>query len=265
MTNDNHANYAKIGLTVVLGIVAILGALIYIGGIHDDNSEVLFETYYDKSVNGLSVGSPVNFRGVKIGEVREIAFVGSKYDVQGADNARIYILMAVSKDMIGYNRKEFEDDATLLRFHRHMTDKLGLRATVTASGITGLSRIEWDTHTENPPEAKPLSWTPKHYYIPPKNSLLDSFGDSATTLLNEINKMDFNAIWSNMNSIVVSIEAMSTISRNLLESRQAEFDKIMIDTSAAATAAKECLEKLRDNPSLIIRDTYPQRLPETTK
>ena len=79
MASDNHASYTRIGLTVVIGIAAVVGSLIYLGGMRGRDSEVYAETYYDKSVSGLSVGSAVNFRGVKLGEVREITFVGSKY------------------------------------------------------------------------------------------------------------------------------------------------------------------------------------------
>ena len=81
MARDNHASYTRIGLTVVIGVVAIVATLIYLGGMRGRGSEILVETYYDKPVAGLSVGSVVNFRGVKIGEVRELSFVGNKYVV----------------------------------------------------------------------------------------------------------------------------------------------------------------------------------------
>ena len=67
MANENHASYAKVGLTVVAGVAAIIGTLIYIGGVKDTGGEILIETCYDKPVSGLSVGSAVNFRGVKVG------------------------------------------------------------------------------------------------------------------------------------------------------------------------------------------------------
>ena len=95
MARDNHASYTRIGLTVVIGVVAIVATLIYLGGMRGRGSEILVETYYDKPVAGLSVGSVVNFRGVKIGEVREISFVGNKYVVEGQDGSRIYILIAL--------------------------------------------------------------------------------------------------------------------------------------------------------------------------
>ena len=78
MANDNHTSYRRIGFAVFSGAIAIVLSLIYLGGIRGRGDEILVETHYDKPVSGLSVGSVVNFRGVKVGEVREISFVGSK-------------------------------------------------------------------------------------------------------------------------------------------------------------------------------------------
>ena len=41
MANENHASYAKVGLTVVAGVAAIIGTLIYIGGVKDTGGEIL--------------------------------------------------------------------------------------------------------------------------------------------------------------------------------------------------------------------------------
>ena len=73
MAADNHAHYRRIGFTVILGIVAIQATLVYLGGVGNSAHEILVETYYDNSVSGLSVGSDVNFRGVKLGTVKEIS------------------------------------------------------------------------------------------------------------------------------------------------------------------------------------------------
>ena len=92
----------------------------------------------------------------------------------------------------------------------------GLRATVTASGVTGLSRIELDAAPDFP--AIQPSWTPEYAYIPPKPSFIDNFSDSATRVMDQINRMDLLAAWTN---IVGTLEnANSTLSSlgTLLES-----------------------------------------------
>ena len=97
MADSMHANYGRIGFAVVAAAVAIVGTLIYLGGAGGDKDVVYAEMYYDNPVTGLSVGSDVNLRGVKVGEVREISFIGSEYDdASGRDASKIYILMSFS-------------------------------------------------------------------------------------------------------------------------------------------------------------------------
>ena len=264
MASDNHANFAVIGFTVCLGVAAIVGTLIYIGGIFGNRNEMLFETCYDKPVNGLSVGSPVNFRGVKIGEVREIGFVGNKYeDVSNpADESRIYILMAVNPAAIGPD--EDYDESEAKAYIRKLVVQRGLRVTVTLSGITGLSRIECDFHDELPPY-RALSWNPKYAFIPPKESLLDSFSVSATKVMNQINKMDLSAAWSNVAMTVESLARMSESARIMVEARQGELDQLMSSVVETTQSMKEFVNELKHNPSLLVREREYEPLEETKR
>lgn len=261
MANDNHASYAKIGLAVVLGVVAIVGALVYIGKSGSSEYEFLAETYYDKPVSGLSVGSAVNFRGVKIGEVRDINFVSNLYDVDGTDARRIYILMAFPKSKILPYRYDASQIDGLLR---DMVER-GLRATVSASGITGLSRIELDFSGKDAESPAPISWVPRYSYIPAAASLLDNFSDSATRVMNQINKMDLNSAWSNVNSTVESMARTMDSARIIMESLQAEFEKIVDDAGESAESMKDVLDELKKNPSLLVRERIPAPLPETER
>lgn len=242
----NHASYGKIGLTVLIGVAAIVGALIYLGGINGKRNLIAAETYYEKSVSGLSIGSPVNFRGVKIGEVSAIGFVGSRYEVQAATNQMVFIRMALHDEF------------------RRFVDQSALRATVTASGITGLSRIELDLQPEVPP--MPISWLPEDaVYIPPAVSLLDSFSDSATKVMNQINAMDLEKTWQGINDSIRALAGMTEGAQAVMETRRADLERMTGDFAEAVSALKELANELRENPSLLIRERIPARLPETSR
>ena len=71
MLGSSRASYAKVGFAVVAGAVALVGTLVYFGGMRGRADEFLAETYYDAPVSGLSVGSDVNYRGVKVGDSRQ--------------------------------------------------------------------------------------------------------------------------------------------------------------------------------------------------
>ena len=263
MASDNHASYTRIGLTVAIGVVAIVASLIYIGGMRGEANVVYAETYYDKPVSGLSVGSVVNFRGVKIGEVKEISFVGNKYDVEGVANSRIYILMTLQCEIMdSASVTPAEAEAVL----RKMIDQAGLRATVTTSGITGLSRIECDYHEMDGSDAMavpPISWTPEHVYIPAKISLLDNFSVAATKVMNQINRMDLSTAWSNLSSAVESLARATEGAKNMLDARQGDLDLIIDDFSATSASLRELTSEVKRNPSLLIRERKAQRLEET--
>lgn len=264
MANENRASYAKIGVTVFAGAIAIVLTLIYLGGLRGSGDEMLVETYYDKPVSGLSVGSVVNFRGVKIGEVREISFVGDKYKVEGADNSRIYILMAINGRMISPGRSYDEDE--FREYVKTLVDQLGLRATVASSGITGLSRIECDNTCEMPSgitPPPPISWTPRRAYIPSRISLLDNLSVAATKVLNQVNQMDIGMLGSNITFAVESVAQMTDSARNMIETRQADLERLIDNLSETSAAIRDVTAELRRNPSLLIRERIPDHLSET--
>ena len=261
MASDNHASYTRIGLTVVIGVAAIVGSLIYLGGIRGRDDEVVAETYYDKPVAGLSVGSAVNFRGVKLGEVREISFVGNKYDIDGLASSRIYIKMALNGRLLdsdGVTSEEFR------QWVSNGTERGGLRASVVSSGITGLSRIELNYFpAEGLDPVPPITWKPENPYIPAKISLFDNISVAATKVLNQINRMDLNSAWSNISASVEALAAATDSAKTMLQTRQGDVDRILDNLTEATVSIKGIAAELKRNPSLLIRERTPSRLEET--
>lgn len=258
MASEGKTSYTKIGFIVVAGIVAVAGSLFYFGGVRGNGDLVYAETCFDRSVSGLSVGSAVNFRGVKIGEVKEISFVGNKYHVRGDDNLRVYIKMGFPRSrMTAYEDEGVSADEAL----GYMVESVGIRATVSASGVTGLSRIELDAAPDFP--AIQPSWTPEYAYIPPKPSFIDSFSDSATRVMDQINRMDIASVWSNVSASVESLARLSDGVKSTLEASRSDAERIIGNLSSTAAAVRDLVERLRENPSLLIREHEEQRLPET--
>jgi paraquat-inducible protein B len=66
-------NKTLIGAFVVAGIALAAGSVVALGSGHFSNANPKVYVYFNSSVKGLQIGSPVMFRGVKIGEVRNIA------------------------------------------------------------------------------------------------------------------------------------------------------------------------------------------------
>ena len=72
-------NYFKIGLFVLAAVVLLVILLIALGAGNFGSKKIYFETYFDESVQGLSSGSTVHFRGFPIGKVERISFLWQEY------------------------------------------------------------------------------------------------------------------------------------------------------------------------------------------
>ena len=207
----------------------------------------------------LSNRYPVR-EGVKIGEVREIDFVGNKYEAKGADNLRIYILMALNPKKLGY----FEDEGIAAKDAiAYLVKERGLRASVTASGITGLSRIECNLTRGVSSPVEKFAWTPKHPFVPQKISFLDNFSDAATRVMNQINTMDLGSVWSNVNVSVESLSRTMQSVQTLMETCQGDAEKTVESLSESAMTLRDLSRELKANPSLLFRERRPAPLDET--
>lgn len=258
MASDNHAHYGRVGVAVALGVAAIVATLIYLGGFGDRSNEFLVETYYDNPVSGLSVGSPVNFRGVKVGEVREIAFAGVVYDghLSSNDQQRVSIVLALDE-----RKLEPNDDWPMPRMINEYAER-GLRATVTSSGITGLSRIELNLRPDLPAPEKPR-WIPRYPLIHPAPSFLESFSDSATRLMNQIHQMDLVTTWSNFIRAVQNAARLADNANEIVEGERERVSSVLRNLERATDSLGDLAERVRDNPSLLLRENDPEPLPET--
>lgn len=261
MSQENKPKYTIIGFTLIAAVAAVTATLVYLGGLGGEKSKLLVETYYDRPVNGLSPGSPVNFRGLKIGEVKYIKLAGPRAgDISTVDAQRIRILMSLDLRKIDIHDNPSEERC---RLAIEEFVKRGLRATVSSSGITGLSRIELNI-LENPPPMAKLSWRPKYAVIPPAPSLLESFSDAATKVMNQLNKMDFMSLWSNITSVATSAARLTSNADALVESQRSGVASIVQNMEDMTARMRELMRSLNDNPSLLLRPSDPEPLPETS-
>jgi hypothetical protein len=234
---------------------------VYLGGFGAAQHEFTAETYFSYPVSGLDVGSAVNFRGVRVGSVRRISFIGAEYDDIGNphDRRQIYVELALDKRLFRFGGKEEHVNEVLARLVER-----GLHATVSSSGVTGLSKIELNFPTI-PREDEKISWRPKHIVIPPEPAFLQSAADSVTQVLEQLNRMDFVTAWSNISSVAESAAKIAGNVEDLVSSGKSGVESIVRDIEDAASKVRELTSELKENPSLLIRPNDPDPLPETAK
>lgn len=257
MANGNEASFAKIGAFILFGAALIVGTLVYLGGARGDRREYLVETYFANDVSGLDVGSAVNFRGVRVGSVKAISFIGAEYDNVSPQHSRnIYVLIALDARLC---RMSANDSPA--RFVKRLLEQ-GMHATVTASGITGLSRIEMNFPKTEVVDER-ISWHPRHLLIPPAPSILESATESAAKILRQLNRMDFVTVWSNVVRMTDHAANLCESANELITSQRGHIGQTLDNLDGAVMSLRTFADTISENPSLLLRPRDAAPLPET--
>ena len=132
-----NKTYKLTGLFVLIGLICfgcIVGYFIKQKYVAENNKDMLI-MYFDESVRGLSVGSPVVLQGVEVGKVAKIRLITNLQ--KGTFKTPVY--MVFNDDGSGEERDREKDKALL----KNLIDK-GLRARlITSNFLTGQLMIEF--------------------------------------------------------------------------------------------------------------------------
>ena len=180
--------YLRVGALVVAGLALAVGFVLFFTASRFGGRSVTYETYVSESVQGLDVGAAVRYRGVAIGRVTEIGLVAAEYPRQqgtsfGAAFQLVFIRFAVDLDKVG-EEAPTTDDAVAL----------GLRARVTAQGITGVNYLELDFFPPDRFPPREVPWTPRYPYIPAVPSTVAQVQSAAETLLARLQEVDLKEL-----------------------------------------------------------------------
>ncbi|MBS0630675.1 MAG: MCE family protein [Verrucomicrobia bacterium] len=176
-----------------LGIIALLA----FGGISFFSKPQRFVVYFDESIHGLDLGSPVKLRGVRVGRVVDLTIT---YD-EKKNASVVAVVCELSK-----NKLTDPKGAIINVDSRDELQKLvdhGLRAQLGVLGLaTGLLFVELDflSPQENP---NPHLSDPRYLVVPSVSSSLAEFQARATDLMAKINKIDFEGLSNELKGLLV--------------------------------------------------------------
>jgi phospholipid/cholesterol/gamma-HCH transport system substrate-binding protein len=171
-------NYAKLGLFVVLGFAAALVAAIVFGAASMRKETVKYHTFFNESVQGLDVGSPVKFRGVTIGNVSAIEIAPDHRMVD----------VASELDVTDIKRLGLADLGTA-KGKAKFSIPPDLRAQLGSQGMTGVKFVAidfFDVKSSPPPL---LSFPVPERYIPAAPSMMKNLEDTITKAMDRLPEM----------------------------------------------------------------------------
>ncbi|WP_235281890.1 PqiB family protein [Methyloterricola oryzae] len=157
---------------------------------------VPFMMHFDDSVRGLSVGAPVELKGIRVGTVTYIKFV---FDPE-ADKLRIPVFLDIDVDRV-FSQEQFKKfqevhKGELAEGRRPVFEKLverGLRGRLkTGSMLTGQLYVDLDFYPDVP--AKTLIYGGEQPEIPTLPSLTEELQATATELMQKLKRIPFDKI-----------------------------------------------------------------------
>ncbi len=194
-----------VGLFVLASFALIIGFTLFLGASRYIKPTVFAEMVVTESVSGLTIGSPVKFRGVQVGEVKAIDFLATEQE-QGFFTAPVLITMEL-------NRSTFRVDSQA-DFEREVTSGVarGLRSRLTIAGLTGGLVVEMSVFdpTEFPEPPLPEGFTPKYALVPAAPALLKEFIERFTTISDRLSKVPFDEIGNRLNTLLANGDKMMT-------------------------------------------------------
>ncbi len=224
-------HYFRIGVFVILATLLIVVAVVIFGAGLFAQHKMYFETYFDESITGLSVGSLVEFRGVRIGQVEQIGFVGSAYDLHQDDGGiseyepYVRVVCSVARG----NLPEFAEEQTDAVLRQVIAR--GLRARVTSNILTGEAYLEVNYLDPNRFSVMAVPWQPQYMYVPSAPSELTTIKDSIDMILYRLQEIDVAKLVATLEHVLESIDQavidadLANVSREtkalLAEARQA--------------------------------------------
>ncbi|HJV65790.1 MAG TPA: MlaD family protein [Geomonas sp.] len=187
----------------VLGAIALLvaGVLILGAGKYFTTTHT-YVTYFDSSVKGLNVGSPVMFQGVKVGEVIEIDILAD----QKSRTLHIPVVFTLEPDKFKGTDTTFQHDPTRIK---QAVQSLGLRTQLQSlSFVTGQLMVSLGFYPGTP--ANYVGLEKKYIEIPSVPTPLEQLQKTLADLPFKEIIDNLNSAVQGINQLVKSVDAKKT-------------------------------------------------------
>jgi paraquat-inducible protein B len=173
--------------------------------------------YFNESLRGLSVGAPVTFAGLPVGEVSEVGF---EYN-QAAESIRPRVDIAIRQSlfMAHVKKSAAAEQKTLSEQERHaFTQRLidrGVRAQLRSGNLmTGQLYVALDRFPNAP--AVKIDWTKPPYELPVMPGTMQDLETKISGIIAKIDKMPLDAIGEDVRKMLVTLnQTMQDADRTL--------------------------------------------------
>jgi phospholipid/cholesterol/gamma-HCH transport system substrate-binding protein len=262
-------NNFKLGLFTLAGIGLLVTGVLAFGAWSAFEKKTLYETYVPGDVSGLSVGSAVEFRGVRVGKVTHIGFSWNEYHDSQPGN--VVVVFEMKDDVFAGEVADGRREQLQAAVER------GLRARLKAQGVTGtcIVSLEYLEPDASPPVK--ISWTPRNTYIPSApglfgelllsmqkalhrlerldvtalNKLAETDLKSIGRVLDKVEQVDFNSLSTNANALLLEVRRSNAKVQTFIDDtddtvKKLELQKLSLDADGLVRNADKLVGQLQD-------------------
>jgi len=168
------------------------------------SDKVSWLVYFDHSVRGLVPGSPVEFRGIPVGEVRDV-----RLELENGERIRIPVILDVEPQRFGGDQPEGAARRAALD---HLVAS-GLRAQLKRGNLlSGQLLVSLDMHPNAPPAE--IVWREPYPEFPTVPTPIEEISDELTNIVRKIDRVPLDEIGADLRA---SLAQMTELSRQINE------------------------------------------------
>ncbi|HQY59297.1 MAG: MCE family protein [Nitrospira sp.] len=237
---SEKANYFKIGVFILSAVTITVIAIVVLGGGQWLKPVVHWETYFDESVQGLAVGSPIKYRGVQMGTVEAIDFVGDVYGPELDTTNRLrygrYVRITGSASHVTPHLSREEQEAA-----KASTIVAGLRVRLASQGVTGVVYLEADYLDPQQYPALEVPWKPQAAYLPSAPSTVSVLGAALHTIARDLEKADIHTIAGHLDGLV--LETTKFVKDTNVQALSSQTGRVLAELERIAQQGRRVMER----------------------
>lgn len=203
MNGDN--GYFRLGVFILVGTGVLIAGIVMLGAGALLKKTLPFETVTTESVEGLTPGAPVKFRGVTIGKVSKLSVGFERMrgeEVQRRLEARNEIVISMEIDASWLQATDLD----VIKKNVQSAAQAGMRARITSSGIAGPPYVEllfMDPAASPPPSIVHQSQVP---YIPAANGTLSKIAEDVGSITDSLRKSDLDKVVGHVDHLILTVD-----------------------------------------------------------
>ena len=231
-TMNSRISPTLIGAFVIGALALLVVAVVALGSGRWFRKTYEFVLYFQGSVNGLSIGAPVKYKGVEIGSVTDILLQLEEVEVD-----RIPVIVELDAKKLagrGVTRNILDDPVAL----QTAIDQ-GLRGQLRMESlVTGVLYVAIDQYPESPAHFLQPQGS-RYPEIPTVPTELEEVQDQVREVFTKLAKVDFNAVSVAMTHALQGIDRLTNspalhASLRLLEQTMPKFDEAVVNIRGLA-------------------------------